>query len=94
MGLSPMKDFEKELFSCGKFPHLLSSPYGGFSDRDALSECPAKVGGEWLAEVYGDLLLLPQTLIASSSVGTPRRPVVSSDQHQGSCRWAHQSAVH
>lgn len=52
------------------------------------------MGGEWLAEVYGDLWLLLQALIASSSVGSPGRPVVSSDQHRGSCRWAHQNAVY
>lgn len=52
-----------------------------------------KVGGEWLAEVYGDLWLLPQALIASTSVGSPGRPAVSGNQHRGSCRWAHQNAV-
>ena len=46
------------------------------------------MGGEWRAEVYGDLWFPPQALIASSSVGSPGRPVVSSDQHRGSCRWA------
>lgn len=73
---------------------LLWSPSGSCWAGDALSECPAKVGGEWLAEVYGDLWLLPQALIASSSVGSPGRPAVSSDQHQGSCRWAHQNTVY
>lgn len=49
-----------------------------------------KWGAEWLAEVYGDLWLLPGTLIASCSAGRPGRPVESSDQHRGFCRWAHQ----
>ncbi len=73
---------------------LLCSPSGGCWGGDALSECPAKVGGEWLPEVYGDLWPLPQALIASSSVGSPGRPMVNSDQHRGSCRWAHQNAVY
>lgn len=46
-------------------------------------------GGELLAEVYGDLWLLPQAFIASSSVGSPGRPMVSINQCRGSGRWAH-----
>lgn len=90
------RNFEKEPLSCGKSGdrHVSSGVRLGAVGGDALSECPVKVGGEWLAEVYGDLWLLPQALIASSSVGSPGRPAVSSDQHQGSCRWAHQNAVY
>lgn len=63
----------------------------GCREGGALSECPAKVGGEWLAEVYGDLWLFSQTFIASSSVGSPERPMVSCNQRRGSCRWVHQN---
>lgn len=66
----------------------------GLLKRMCIIRVSRESGGEWLAEVYGDLLLLPQALIASSSVGSPGRPVVSSDKHQGSCRWAHQNAVY
>lgn len=52
-------------------------------------------GGEscWLKfmEIYGSFR---RFLIASSSVGSPGRPAVSRNQHQGSCRWAHQTAVY
>lgn len=71
-------------------PSLHWSPSGGCWGGATLSVCPGKVGGEWLAEVYGDLWPLPQHLIASSSVGSRGRPMESFDQHQGSCRWAHQ----
>lgn len=73
---------------------FLWSPFGGCWGVDALSACPAKVGGEWLAEVYGDLWLLPQTLISSFFVSRQGRPMVSCDQHWDSCRWAHQNALH
>jgi len=62
---------------------LLRCPSGGRWEGDALSKCPAKVGGEWLTEVYGDVWPFLQALIASSSVGSPGRPAVSSDQHRG-----------
>lgn len=79
-----------QLWEMRRSPSLHWSPSGGCWGGATLSVCPGKVGGEWLAEVYGDLWPLPLHLIASSSVGSRGRPMESFDQHQGSCRWAHQ----